>query len=231
MFGALIAVVLTTLVAQDADRLDDAPLVRTELGMSEAQFLERSTYPFDPERASRIYDTTSYGFSGPFDFVFTLDGRALRFEDIGPLNISHRVVFDDDQLQSIALYPHREGQTVDQVLAFAQAMEDWFSQAGFTQADRLRILRNLDYRTRPDVRPGDDLRALLQDPEILVAEMVVYSATRNDLSVSVTATNSQRFRYTARPGNEPYVLDEADRTYWLISMTISDRHGRSIANQ
>ena len=219
--------VFALLSACSAAQSPEVPVIRVELDMSLEEFREAITFPFPDTPSLSGGRMSALTAQGPFGFEFIIGSDRMILDNIGPRNLDAFFTFFNENLDSLRIYPHSEGLTLEEAIHLAKELSDWCETASFETTTRYPVRRSQRREGLPTVTSLDDAHALLRDSSFMVADMVLYTGERDGVEVVLAISNGRRIRSDWNLADQPGGLGSVEqdraalgRADWLVNLRI-----------
>ena len=224
LLSSSVVILITCVVIYLAHGSADRPTIRVGLGMTTAEMKAGSTYRFKDEAPSfqampgeKIQYPAMPGLHAwiitePYNLVLVDHDHELKRDDVGGDNYLIAITTDPDteKVESISITFQNHPLTLDEALAEAKTLNEWFVRAGFRRPaptapdvkqfpDPFTIVEREMYAPRYQnmLRSYADVRAAFLDPHAEITEISAFSLASDDATVGLTITNARRWRENA----------------------------------
>jgi hypothetical protein len=211
-FSRSMAPVLAVMAAcTDAPR----PTIRVGIGMTVAELIAGSTYPFadsliDPKQTGDCAKAPRVGehwiITQPYDLVYVHGKDELKRENLGGLGflIAITATSPSCRVDGIRITFQNHVTTIDEALAEVQNIENWLAHAGFrplTEAERKAkhlqngIFAKQELRAPPlsmKIESLADVRAAFINPQAKITELYFLEQVGEQASASIWIENNRR---------------------------------------
>lgn len=195
------------------------PTLQLTLGMKKKDLLRQGRLAFRKSGGSPSLE--GYVLNQAYDLVYLEDGRPLFLPDVGGPNLATMMDFAVGRgLATIIVHPHSRLLNLTDALDRTQALERWFSDAGYTCTRGFAATNYRFNQTLPKPSDFGELGSLLADPGVLVAEMNVIQFEKGQHSGSVTFASGLRMGVLASGGDGRY--EDPGAAEWSLTLTIMD---------
>lgn len=221
---ALVAILVICVVVYSARGQTPRPTIRVGLGMTIAQMQAGSTYHFKDDSPSFQYmpgrkisyrampGLHAWTITEPYNLVLVYHGHELKRNDVGGDNYLLAITTNPDtqKLESISITFQNHALTLDEALAEAKSLNEWFTRAGFHRpspnapdakqfSDPFTIVERELYAPKYQraLRSYADVRAAFLDPRAEIIQIALFSLAADDATVGLTISNARRWRENA----------------------------------
>lgn len=217
------------------------PTIRVGIGMTVDELRAGSTYKFNDEAPSfqmapgqriqypanpSLHDWT---ITEPYNLVFVYKGHELKKDDLGGDNYLIAITTEPltQRIESIRITFQNRALTLDEALAEAKRLNDWFVQAGFHQPapdapdakefSGAFTVGEQERHAPPYKQPitsYEEMRAALFDARSQIIEIAPFQLATDDAQVGLEITNARRKREDVG-ANKDESNASTERTYFL----------------
>lgn len=220
----------------------DTSTIRVGIGMTADELVKGSSYPLESAGKAVKDDTGStfpaqWMITAPYDLKYNYKSRELHKENIGGDNYFIAITTNtqpDRNIEYIHITYQNRAFTLEEALAEAKSLNDWFTASGFVPQDPHdptpgrytypfyveKQVGGAPKYSKP-IKAYDELHAAFRDENAKIIEITPFSLQTSDVYAGLSIKNAQRSREDLRGAPTP--LDPpAERTYFL-NLTISSR--------
>jgi len=230
------------------------PMIKVAIGMTLDQLRVGSTYPFKAQPPSfqavpgqktpyqGAEPQQNWVITEPYDLIYIYKGKELTEEDLGGDNYLLDVNVgpgNPNVVDYIQVTFQNRALTLDEALAVAHRLDDWFIAAGFhprsvADPESARIMEPFHVEEQEQSAPRymrpitgyQEMRAAFLDPDAKIIELTPFELETSDAAASLHVVNARR-----RRGVNDAITNEvgasSEHEYFLdLYIVARPRHGQ-----